>query len=275
MKGFRIFISVLLMLVLTALTCLCVVSVALKACLLNSGFYVKHSVSDKYVDSMLAEVRDNLDYVGVLYGFSDGELDPLFTETDVRYCAQTAIDALFAASESGQTPSLQLDSTRFYDYMVSNGGDAEAAEHFAEDAVDAVESCVFAITDPLASGTITNALSNKYAKGCARLIWLLIPLVLAAAVLLLFVPKKLQVGLIFMSGGIFLGSAIPALTLLQIIISNYAGRLALGGSAMGIQLSALLKAALNGSALVCCGVCALSLVVLVTACLARAKKKKA
>lgn len=274
MKAFRGILTALLFPLLMAATALSLLSGLLRFALTEPQFFKRNLESQDYITQMQGYIKEELEHIEILYDLPQGATDGVVTDDDIINYTHAYIDELFKANEDGTMAAVQFPKKGFLNLMLGHGAQSyEAAEDFANDCASAVEGCLAPIQQPVVLSAIGYMLNHKLVLQLTALFVLLLGLTLGLMVLLMVTyVGRLKSGLIATFGATFCGGSLIFAPALVFLIKDYIQRLNLAQGAYRLQLSAILGSLQNAALTVAGIVVALSLIIILIACITKKRR---
>ena len=277
MKGFRTFLTVIIVPVLIVSTALTLVSGLLRFVVLNPSYYKRHLADGQYCAEMQTYLNEDLSHIAILYGLNETALDNFITETDIKDYTARYVDAVFNINETdGKLDVPAYPDNPFINYILSNTSyDYQAATDFAEECVEAVESDLSAISQPMLLGVVATLLKSELVIEFTALFILLLVLSLGLSAVLFFIHiGEIKRGLTALFGSLFCGATLVFVPLWVFELKGYTERLNLAPSAGNTQLTGILDAFLSGGTTITGIMLLVCLAVLIPCCIIGRKAKR-
>lgn len=201
--------TVVLCLLLLFSTALSAVSGLLTFVVLNPTYYKAMLPTKAYCDELRERIGENLDHVAILYGLSEGSLNEIVTDADIRAYTGALIDELFN-EQTTETLTLPAFPTEgFAAYL-------RAHTAYSEQAIaDISEDCAASVSEDLAAvnvGLIVQGFArmrDSRLSQFAPILFLasaLLTVILIAMAIAAYAEERRARGVVIW-GGLFLGTA--------------------------------------------------------------------
>lgn len=233
MKVLRGIGTVVLLFVLCAAVALTLVTGLVRFMAMNPAFVKTFMTTDGYCAEMRSRLSNDLDHVGLLYGFEEGELQKLVRDSSIRAYTNSMIDALYKAEDTDTLTLPPYPTEDFEAFARANTDfDAQGVKEFAEDCAKAVEEDLAAINVDMIVERFTALKNNSLVKWSLILFGagLMLTAVMIVFLKLLYAGDGKRLGSVMVWGGLYMGVTLTFVPVLLFLVNDYVGKLKVDGA---------------------------------------------